>query len=440
MLETIREFGLEQLAARGETEEIARWHAAWCVGMAEAVRRSGQLSGGQGLSMLETEQPNFRAALTWLLEHGEAATALHLAADLAEFWLRRNAYWAEGNAWMVRVLAAHDGAPSAELAEALVGWSMLHWPRDDLSRAKQLLDEAEAVARAAGSAGALAYARLHQGYVANFSRDFDLAVDRAEEALATCTAIRQEFSCNGALWLLARSTLERGEEERAGALYEQLMASGRATGDEVSVANALVGLAILAERRGDLGAALTGFVEATIVCQGFGDWTFASLCLNEAAMTAIALGQPERGVRLWAAADAVRKAVGGAGTMSLRYWPHDKLPPERARAALGAARFAAAREAGAALSLDGAIVVAVELAREMSRADSVRPVGRGGGLTARERDVLRLLVDGLTDKEIAAALAIGSRTVSNHVATIRDKLNAPSRTAAATIAIRDELI
>jgi DNA-binding NarL/FixJ family response regulator len=126
--------------------------------------------------------------------------------------------------------------------------------------------------------------------------------------------------------------------------------------------------------------------------------------------------------------------------MSLRYWPHDKLPPERARAALGAARFAAAREAGAALSLDGAIVVAVELAREMSRADSVRPVGRGGGLTARERDVLRLLVDGLTDKEIAAALAIGSRTVSNHVATIRDKLNAPSRTAAATIAIRDELI
>jgi DNA-binding NarL/FixJ family response regulator len=61
-------------------------------------------------------------------------------------------------------------------------------------------------------------------------------------------------------------------------------------------------------------------------------------------------------------------------------------------------------------------------------------------LTTREREVLRLLVLGWSDKEIAASLSIGRRTVSNHVATIRDKLAAPSRAAAAALAVRDHLV
>jgi DNA-binding NarL/FixJ family response regulator len=61
-------------------------------------------------------------------------------------------------------------------------------------------------------------------------------------------------------------------------------------------------------------------------------------------------------------------------------------------------------------------------------------------LTAREQEVLCLLVRGWSDKEIAASLGIGHRTVSNHVATIRDKLEAPSRAAAAAVAVRDHLV
>jgi DNA-binding CsgD family transcriptional regulator len=61
-------------------------------------------------------------------------------------------------------------------------------------------------------------------------------------------------------------------------------------------------------------------------------------------------------------------------------------------------------------------------------------------LTPRERDILRLLADGLSDKEMAAELRMGRRTVSTHVATIRAKLDAPSRSAAAAIAVRDRLV
>jgi predicted ATPase/DNA-binding CsgD family transcriptional regulator len=63
--------------------------------------------------------------------------------------------------------------------------------------------------------------------------------------------------------------------------------------------------------------------------------------------------------------------------------------------------------------------------------------GRGAvHLTGRERQVLRLLIDGLSDKEIAAALSISVRTANNHVGGLLAKLGVSSRTAAATLAIR----
>jgi DNA-binding NarL/FixJ family response regulator len=61
-------------------------------------------------------------------------------------------------------------------------------------------------------------------------------------------------------------------------------------------------------------------------------------------------------------------------------------------------------------------------------------------LTAREREVLRLLVEGLSDKEIAAALGIARATVSDHVSAIRAKLGVPSRAAASALAVRNGLL
>ena len=61
-------------------------------------------------------------------------------------------------------------------------------------------------------------------------------------------------------------------------------------------------------------------------------------------------------------------------------------------------------------------------------------------LSPRERDVLSLLASGQTDKEIASALAISNRTVSNHVARILGKLGARSRAEAAVRAVRHGLL
>jgi DNA-binding NarL/FixJ family response regulator len=62
-----------------------------------------------------------------------------------------------------------------------------------------------------------------------------------------------------------------------------------------------------------------------------------------------------------------------------------------------------------------------------------------GTLTRRERDVLRLLADGLTNREIGDALSLSHRTVSTHINNILAKLDVRSRTAAAAFAIRHDI-
>jgi DNA-binding NarL/FixJ family response regulator len=112
---------------------------------------------------------------------------------------------------------------------------------------------------------------------------------------------------------------------------------------------------------------------------------------------------------------------------------------ESARAALGPERFTRAWTSGLARSFDEAVADATALGREVADTAAAH-VSTPGELTVRERDVLRLLVLGWSDKEIAAALGIGRRTVSNHVSGILDKLGVPSRAAAAAIAVRNDLI
>ena len=88
---------------------------------------------------------------------------------------------------------------------------------------------------------------------------------------------------------------------------------------------------------------------------------------------------------------------------------------------------------------DQAIAEAFQVAEELTTekpSNSATP----SGLSPREHDVLRLLVEGLSDKEIALALGISRRTASKHVETILSKFDVSSRTAAVTYATRHDLL
>jgi DNA-binding NarL/FixJ family response regulator len=82
------------------------------------------------------------------------------------------------------------------------------------------------------------------------------------------------------------------------------------------------------------------------------------------------------------------------------------------------------------------MVVDEVLAQVLTAPSSPVAVRAPGGLSAREMDVARLMVDGKTNHEIARELVISERTVARHVEHVLAKLGAPSRTAAASAILR----
>ena len=91
MLETVREYGLEQLEASGEGEATRDRLAAWSLTLAEQAEPVA--FGGiirPWADRLDEELPNLRAAVTWLLARGEATRALRLLVAAEDFWTQRH--------------------------------------------------------------------------------------------------------------------------------------------------------------------------------------------------------------------------------------------------------------------------------------------------------------------------------------------------------------
>jgi DNA-binding NarL/FixJ family response regulator len=103
---------------------------------------------------------------------------------------------------------------------------------------------------------------------------------------------------------------------------------------------------------------------------------------------------------------------------------------------------AAAWAEGMVLPLAEALVDAQGVLADLASAPAARDdrIPENAGLTPRELEVVRLLADGRSDRQIGESLFISHRTVMSHVKHIMDKLDVESRTAAATMAVRRQLI
>ena len=125
MLETIREFAVEQLAASGEMMEVERAFEEFLIARAEAAEEG--LKGPDQplwLGRLEEEHDNLRAGLGRILERRAGATALPLATSLWRFW-RYAGYPGEGRSWLERSLAVAVNPSSETIADAEFGLGKL---------------------------------------------------------------------------------------------------------------------------------------------------------------------------------------------------------------------------------------------------------------------------------------------------------------------------
>jgi DNA-binding CsgD family transcriptional regulator len=138
--------------------------------------------------------------------------------------------------------------------------------------------------------------------------------------------------------------------------------------------------------------------------------------------------------RLLGAAAATREAIGAPVP------PVDRPALEQAmasaRTTLGTAQFDAAWTAGQGLSLEDVVAEALQLVAQPTPADPAATFG----LSRREREVLGMLAQRLTDPEIAERLFLSVRTVEGHVTSIRNKLGVDSRREAAALAARYRLV
>jgi DNA-binding CsgD family transcriptional regulator len=211
----------------------------------------------------------------------------------------------------------------------------------------------------------------------------------------------------------------------------------RELGDQLGLATVLMNVGATTRALGDLDRATAVYREAVAIQRAVGDVWGVGCTINGLAGVALDRGHAEQAARFQGAAAALAEAVG------VVFDPVDRDQNERdvraVRAQLGETAFAAAWTAGRALPLETALAEAfaagdtspdaATLLAEPARAAVAH------GLTERELEVLRLVVAGQTDREIAETLFIGHRTAQTHVANILAKLGVSSRTAAATAAI-----
>ncbi|MBV9169122.1 MAG: tetratricopeptide repeat protein, partial [Chloroflexi bacterium] len=201
MLETLRAFALERLAAESDLEATQRRHATFFVDLAEQAA-APRLDGPDGpalLSRLELEHDNLRVALRWLLDHGDGERAVQLAGALWSFWEVRG-HLNEGLTWLDAALARDSPVSSPVRARALIGAAALRRERGEYSAAAASARESATIRRTLGDQAGLAESLL---ILANI---VSLAGDPAEAtALATeCLEIRrQRHDTVGTAWALA---------------------------------------------------------------------------------------------------------------------------------------------------------------------------------------------------------------------------------------------
>jgi non-specific serine/threonine protein kinase len=385
---------------------------------------------------LEADLPNIRGALAWAERAQNADLMLRLTLALWWYWESRGSM-EEACAWLERTIEATTEVPPSFLgrrAELLAVAVLAATWQGNYDRAAILADSASLLAQETGDARALAMAALCKGHLALWQEDWDHAKSYLTDALARWRKLEPSKGLIAALNHLGFLAALQDNQMEAESWFTESVAISRAAGWVVPIAFGLEALGSSAPEQGDNGRAVSLFAEALTYAQGGNDIGAIANCLKSLGAVAADTGNAEQGARLLGAAEALRER-GGSAQPATELERLEEVAAS-ARAQLSADVFAAAWSAGREMPHSQAIAEAFEVASEFN---SPRPPV-SMGLTPREIEVLRLLVEGLSDKEIAEALGTSRRTASKHVETIRGKLDVPSRTAAAMYATRHGLI
>ena len=241
MLETIREYALERLAASGEESAVRRAHAAYCLVLAEEGNPDlNPADRSRWLERCDLEIDNFRGALDWLFQSPDLDWGLRLCMALFRFWDIRE-HLTEGRSRLETALRLAGSRYTKE--RAMVSHFL----------------------------GALATA---QG-------DYPAAARYLEQSLSLYEELGDDWGIAASLNALAVSARDRGDYSSAESYFERSLACWRMLPDELAVARCLHNLANVVKGRGDYARARWALREATKIFEELGDRSGAAWSINQ---------------------------------------------------------------------------------------------------------------------------------------------------------------
>ena len=395
MLETVREFGLEQLAASGEADGVMGRLAAWALVL--AVPGNEQMFGPpHSTGWSDVRRSSTTCERSWI---GRSSTAMRQprrasSPHLAWLWYVRG-HLGEGRTWGERAIALADASPTPEWMRALRSTGWLAWGQGDYPRAKELYEEARALAAQVGTERDTSIVLHVLGIVAKDEGRYDEAAALQEASLTRFRAEGHSGWVGSALNALGVIAYERGEMTRAAECFAEALGQYRQGDYAYGMGWALINLAKVAREQGDYARAAALYRESLALRWAQGEKPHIAGCLRGLASVAAAARQYVRAARLYGAAEAAREAIGAPMP---RHHARSEQAVARARAGLGEPAFAAAWAAGRALPLAEAVAEALAVAPEELSADAIgtlsTPAARHG-LTPREVEVLRVGARGM---------------------------------------------
>jgi predicted ATPase len=354
MLETIREYALEQLEASGEADDVRGRHAEEYLRLAEEAEPSILgVNPGEWLRRLEREHDNLRSALDWL-EQANPQRALRLGGALWEFWCLRG-HAVEGWRRTERLVELDEQRTLAR-AKVLTGSAHLAPQVGAVELHERRAEQALELYRELQDPWGMAFAEWQYAGVFTGRGDFASALPLMEESAKRLRAVGDEHRALQATRATGWCHLELGDTDRGIAIYRELLERTREAGDIILQARALGFLAGVESRDGRIDEAFAMITEAYELDCEVGDMGYIAEDFVRFSLILLDAGRAETAAQLVGNADAIQSELGLEYESWLAEMRGEAI--ERARRELGDQGYSDAVERGAQLSTEDVFALA----------------------------------------------------------------------------------
>ena len=361
LLETIRGYARERLRESGQWKEAHDRHAAHFLKLAESA--GAGLEGPSQvawLDRLEAEHDNLGAAISWLLDQDQPGQALQLGGLTWQYWWLRG-HTEENARYGEVIVASGEKLPPGQLGFAQIGLGVLRILSGDKARAQVLFEQALALFRRLGDKRGIAIATGYLGHLAALRGDYGKAGKLLTESLAPLQELKDDVTIALMHNFLGQVRLSGEDNDTAARLFSQGLDAARRVPDRFPLLISLYDLARSSQAREDLAGAAGFLREGLSVASDAGDESSVGYYLQRLASLARQRDDPDRAVRLLAAADALLQASGTGWLLAYAATApsdDDILPGLRSR--MGDATFQQAWAQGAAMGRQRAVEYALQ--------------------------------------------------------------------------------